>query len=64
MEKYIEEIKDTLIKADKIIERPYGKTYYYKNYKYFKAPNRFVLVLVKYLNNHGYVITSYLEEKI
>ncbi len=63
MEKYLEEIKETLITPDKLI-RFYNKVYYYKYYKHLKAPNRFVLVVVKYLNGDGFVITSYLEEKI
>ena len=64
MEKYIEEIKDTIKNPDKIIEPLYNKRYYYKNYKYLKKPNQFILVIVKYLNDDGFIITSYLEEKI
>lgn len=63
MEKYIEEIKETLMSPDKLINYS-DKGYYYKNYKYIKFPNRFVLVVVKYLNGDGFIITSYLEEKI
>lgn len=62
MEKYIEEIKETLQSPDKIKKHPYNKTYYYKKYKYFKSPNQFILVVVKYLNGEGFVITSYLEK--
>lgn len=64
MEKYIEEIKETLSKADKIIQKSNSKAHYYKNYKYLKATNKFVFVLVKYLNNHGYIITSYVVGEI
>ena len=63
MEKYLEEIEETLRIPDKIVLLG-DKCYYYKNYKTLKAPNRFVLVIAKYLNNHGFVITSYLKEKI
>ena len=63
MEKYLEEIQRTLIFPDKITNY-LDKGYYYKNYKYLKAPNHFILVIVKYLNGEGFIITSYLEEKI
>ena len=64
MEKYLDEIKETLQFPDKIINRLFNKGYYYKGYKYLKQPNRFVLVVVKYLNGNGFIITSYLTEKI
>lgn len=64
MERHVNEIKETISNADKIVEKPYGKGYYYKGYKYLKKPNKFVFVVVKYLNEHGYVITSYLESGI
>ena len=64
MEKYLDEIKETLQLSDKIINRVFNKGYYYKSYKYLKSPNRFVLVVVKYLNGNGFIITSYLTEKI
>lgn len=63
MEKYFEEIQQTLIFPDKIANYS-DKGYYYKNYKYLKASNNFVLVIVKYLNGDGFIITSYLVEKI
>jgi len=63
MIEYIEEIKETLQNPDKI-KNYYDKGYYYKHYKYLKAPNRFILVVVKFLNGEGFVVTSYLEEKI
>ena len=63
MKNYLEEIKETLIHPDKAIKYP-DKGYYYKNYKYLKKPNCFVLVIVKYLNGEGFIITSYLEEKL
>ena len=64
MHKYMEEIKQTIQNPDKIIYPTKDKGYYYKRYKYLKNPNRFILVVVKYLNGDGYIITSYLEEKI
>ena len=64
MEKYLEEIKETLKVPDKIRVYDYSKGYYYKSYKYLKTPNYFILVVVKYLNGDGFVITAYLEERI
>lgn len=61
MEKYIEEIKETLQNPDKIIEQQFEKGYYSKHYKHLKKPNQKILVIVKYLNGDGFVITTYLE---
>lgn len=63
MHKYLEEVIETLRSPDKIIKL-FKKGYYYKNYKYLNSPNRFVMVTVKYLNNHGFVITTYLTGMI
>ena len=63
MEKYTEEIKKTLQYPDKIVSDS-DKGYYYKNYKYLTPPNRFILVIVKYLNGDGFMITAYLEGNI
>lgn len=63
MQKYIKEIKGTLKVPDKI-KKYKGKGYYFKYYKYLKDPNQFILVIVKYLNGKGFVITSYLEKRI
>ena len=60
MQKYLEEIKQTLQFPDKMINPSLDKGYYYKNYKYLKQPNRFVFMLVKYLNGGGFVITTHL----
>lgn len=60
---YIEEIKETIMKPDKLIFSNF-KGYYYKGYKNLKSPNRFIVVVVRYLNNHGFVLTSYAEKNI
>ncbi len=62
MDKYFEEIKETLMSPDKIVRVRFEKAYYYKNYKYLKSPNKFVFVVVKYLNGDGFVITSYIGD--
>ncbi len=64
MQKYLEEIKETIKFPDKIINAQLNKSYYYKNYKHLKFPNRFLLVIVKYLNGEGFVITAYQTNKI
>jgi len=64
MEKYAKEIKETLQIPDKIISHTYDKGYYYKGYKHLKSPNCFILVVVKYLNSKGFVITTYQTDKI
>ena len=66
MHKYIEEIKETLQKPDKITSYSFDENikYFYKGYKHLDKPNKFVLVIAKYLNGEGYVISSYLESKI
>ena len=64
MEKYIEEIKETLKSFFFIVSDSLDKGYYYKSYKYLTSPNHFILVIAKYLNGEGFVITAYLEENI
>ncbi|MEK6909374.1 MAG: PBECR2 nuclease fold domain-containing protein [Nanoarchaeota archaeon] len=66
MHNYLEEIKETLQKPDKITFYSFDQAvrYFYRGYKYFDKPNRYLLVIVKYLNGEGYVISSYLESKI
>lgn len=66
MHKYLEEIKETLQKPDKITSYSFDKNvhYFYKGYKHLDKPNKFILVIAKYLNGEGYVISSYLETKI
>ena len=38
--------------------------HYYKYYKNLKQKAKYLLVSVKYLNEHGYVITSFYVDKI
>ncbi len=66
MHKYIEEIKETLQKPDKITYYSLDEDvrYFYKSYKHLDKPNKYVLVIVKYLNGEGYIISSYLETNI
>ena len=66
MHKYMEEIKETLQKPDKITSYSFDENlrYFYKGYKHLEKPNKYVLVVAKYLNGEGYIISAYLETKI
>ncbi len=66
MHKYLEEIKETLQKPDKITSYSFNEKvkYFYKGYKHLNEPNKFLLVIVKYLNGEGYIISSYLKTYI
>lgn len=58
MANWVEQIKETLVKPDKIISSIYDehKTNYYK---YYKQTATYLKVIVKYLNGDGFVITAY-----
>lgn len=66
MSAYLEEIKETLSKPDSICDYSIDKSvrYYYKYFKQIKSKNKYLLVIVKYLNGGGFVIKSYFENKI
>jgi len=66
MHKYLEEIKETLQKPDKITSFSLNPDvhYFYKGYKHLEKSNKFVLVIAKYLNGEGYIISTYLEKNI
>ena len=55
-----EVIKETLENPIKITQ-PYRvrKHYYYKYYKDRKFPDKFLMVVVKYLNGDGFVISAF-----
>ena len=66
MSRYMEEIKDTLKKPDKITSYSFdeGIRYFYKGYKHLDKANKYLVIIVKYLNGEGFIISSYLETKI
>ena len=66
MATYLEEIKGTLVKPDAITDYSLDEKvrYYYKYFKHIKSKNKYLLVIVKYLNSEGFVIKSYLESGI
>ena len=57
-------IIETLNKPNKIKDYDENIVYYYKYYKNRHLPKRFLLVIVKYLNGKGIVVTSYFVDKI
>jgi len=63
MERYVEEIKNTLINPTLIV--PHKIDNMRRNYyTYYKEKKRYLLVAVKYLNGEGYVTTSFITRKI
>ena len=65
MDKYLEDIKNTLTNPDKIVPHDDGELFdYYRYYKHRKSHLKFLMVVVKYLNGKGFVLTSYFVPKI
>ena len=66
MANYLEEIKETVIKPDKITPslRDEKKANYYKYFKHRDSKNKFLRIIVKYLNNHGLIISAYFISNI
>lgn len=56
---FLEEVKETLRNPLRITGYRYDEKikYYHKYFKQRKDP--YLLVVVKYLNNHGFIITAY-----
>ena len=60
-----EVIKETLVNPTKITKPYEGKKYYY--YKYFKSrksPDKSLMVVVKYLNGDGFIISAFYVRSI
>ncbi len=66
MSAYLEEIKETIIHPNKITNYSLDKDvhYYCRYFKHVTRKGRFLLVIIKYLNGHGFVIKTYFERKI
>jgi hypothetical protein len=62
----IEEVKEAIGNPTKITFPKFDNSvgFYYKYFKHKASPDKFLLVLVKYLNGAGYVVTAYYEDKI
>lgn len=56
-----EKIIETLEKPDKIIYslKDENARFYYKYYKHRQSKNRFMMILVKYLNGNGFIISAH-----
>ena len=63
MTNYLEEVKETLIKPDKIVRSIYDD-YKVNYYRYYKEEKRYLRVIVRYLNEEGFVITAYFVRNI
>lgn len=63
---YLEEIKEALQNPLKI--QPYESDekvkYYYRYLKHRESPSKYLLVIVKYLNGEGFIITAYFVRHI
>lgn len=70
VEKYIYQKKDGAISEKSILNKikdyELDKTinYYYKYFKNRKSPAKYLLVIVKYLNGEGFIVTAYFEKNI
>ncbi|HIH17973.1 MAG TPA: hypothetical protein HA282_01225 [Nanoarchaeota archaeon] len=62
----LELLKETLGKPDKITDYSFDENvrYYYKDYKNKEPPNRYLQIVVKYLNNHGFIITAQFKKHV
>ena len=62
---YLDEIKETIENPDAVIESEEENVcLYYKYYKRLKSPYNYILVIVKYLNGEGYIMSAYFEKNI
>jgi len=62
----LEDLEQTLKMPLKITDYSVDESvrYYYKYFKHRPSSDNYLLVLVKYLNGDGYVITAYFTDKI
>lgn len=60
-----ESIREALEKPDKIIDDEFSKSikYFYRFHKHAKKPNRYLCVVINYLNEGAYVLTAYFTKK-
>ncbi len=63
---YLEEIKDALKNPIKITTSEVDENvkYYYCYLKERESPARYLLVIVKYLNDHGFIVSAYFVKNI
>jgi len=63
MTNYLEKIKETLVKPTLLILHKFDEEKM-NYYLYIKEKKMYLLVIVKYLNGEGEIITSFLTRKI
>ena len=63
---YFEEIKETIANPDKITAYSQDEDikYYFKYFKGRQSAAKFLLVIVKYLNGHAFIVTAYFVRTI
>ena|SRR3989344_8762293 len=63
---YVEEFKEVLNNPTKIVDYPHDKNikYYHKHFKNRKEKSKYLLMIVKYLNDEGFIITAYFVRNI
>ena len=59
---YINDFESILKNPTKIVSYTSEITYYYKYYK--QVQSKYILLLVKYLNGKGFIITAYFTKNI
>jgi hypothetical protein len=66
MSSYLEEMQETLRNPIAIKEIDYDKDirYYYRYYKSIESSAKHLLVIIKYLNGEGFIITAYFVRSI
>ncbi len=62
----IELIEQTIKNPDKTVQYPFEEDiyYFYRFFKNLKSPKQYLLVIIKYLNGGGFILTAYLEKDI
>jgi hypothetical protein len=63
VKKHIERVKSTLTQPDRVRKSRYdSKVWLY--YKFYKRLRKYLTVVIKILNDEGFVITAYITDKI
>jgi len=62
----IENLKEAIVNPSAIRKSMYNENliFYYKYYKNIKIRAKYLIVIVKYLNGKGFIVTSYYVNKI
>lgn len=63
MTNYLEEIKQTITKPDKIVSS-INDGFKVNYYKFYKQQRKYLRVIIKYLNGRGFIISAYFVKNI